>query len=364
MITGDALTGSSTPPICAAALMCQRAPTRPDAPPPGVRIDHRARADVRADVHEHRRHADDTGRDVHAPPDRRAARHDPHAVLETEALRWNGVLVHERERVAARREVRQLAEAERDENPALHPRHRAPGAIVSSNSRTHRARLECLEQLVDDAPRVARRLGSLRKREQLVQTRLERADSDSRETHLASAPASTRLARSFASCFASIGTSGSRSWFWCRPIIASAAFTGIGFDSQNAVCMNACNWRCSARAASISPSSARRQRSAMLRGTAFDTTDTTPCPPAAMTPSVMESSAESTLKPLGAWRITSEICAGLPDASFTATMFGCSASASVVSASMLLAVRPGTLYTTTGSGDASAIARKCARIPR
>ena len=44
-----------------------------------------SRADVRADVDVHRRHAHDARRDVRAAPDGRSARHDAHAVVERQA---------------------------------------------------------------------------------------------------------------------------------------------------------------------------------------------------------------------------------------------------------------------------------------
>ena len=75
----------------------------------------------------------------------------------------------------------------------------------------------------------------------------------------------------------------------------------------------------------------------------FAATEITPSPPRAMKTCVLASSPESTSKPLGRSRRMSMTWVRFPDASFTATMFACSASFSCVFVSMLLPVRPGTL---------------------
>ena len=59
MITGIAPTGSSTPPICAAAEMWQLRAHLRAASDQRVRIDHGAVADIGADIDVHRRHAGD-----------------------------------------------------------------------------------------------------------------------------------------------------------------------------------------------------------------------------------------------------------------------------------------------------------------
>ena len=57
-MTGSAPTGSITPPICAAALRCTRLPICAHDPTSACESIERALVDVRADVDEHRRHAD------------------------------------------------------------------------------------------------------------------------------------------------------------------------------------------------------------------------------------------------------------------------------------------------------------------
>ena len=62
-----------------------------------MRIDHRARPDVCANVHVHRRHADDPGSEVCAPPDGRPTRNDTYRVGKREPAKRVRILVEERE---------------------------------------------------------------------------------------------------------------------------------------------------------------------------------------------------------------------------------------------------------------------------
>ena len=78
-------------------------------------------------------------------------------------------------------------------------------------------------------------------------------------------------------------------------------------------------------------------------GIAFETTDTMPSPPSAITASVSSSSPESTVNSPGRPRMMSAICAELPRRLLHRRDSGVFASSSVVFASMLLPVRPGTL---------------------
>src|SRR5437899_10502977 len=114
-----------------------------------------------------------------------------------------------------------------------------------------------------------------------------------------------------------------------------------------------------------SPRSARSVSRAIASGTSFETTDTTPSAPSAINGRVMASSPESTQKFGGRSRRIAMICARSAEASFVPTMLARSpARVSVVAAVMLDAVRPGTLYRTTGrSSTASATARKWATRP-
>ncbi len=91
-----------------------------------VRVDQRVGADPRADVHVHRRHADDAGRQVGAVADRRAAGHDADARLDPGPLQRQRVLVVERQAAMVHRRVDEIAEAEAEENPLLDPRVHAP----------------------------------------------------------------------------------------------------------------------------------------------------------------------------------------------------------------------------------------------
>jgi hypothetical protein len=78
-------------------------------------------------------------------------------------------------------------------------------------------------------------------------------------------------------------------------------------------------------------------------GTSFPDTEMTPRPPIDITGSASASSPLSTMKSAGTRTQTSQICDMLPDASFTATMFGIAARRASVAGSTLQPVRPGTL---------------------
>ena len=118
------------------------------------------------------------------------------------------------------------------------------------------------------------------------------------------------------------------------------------------------------RAAGTSPDSASSSISWMRSPTTCAATETTPTPPRQAIPNVAQSSPEYTSKPGGASRMSFDIPSKSPVESFTPTMLGTSASFSSVSCSMRVAVRPGMLYTSTGSSVDSATLVKCATRPR
>ena len=95
-------------------------------------------------------------------------------------------------------------------------------------------------------------------------------------------------------------------------------------------------------------------------GSALPITLMTPTAPKVINGNVMPSSPEMTSKWDGLFLMISSICVKLPLASLIATMFMQSfARRRVVSAVMFTPTRPGTLYSTTGSVVALAIALKC-----
>ena len=93
-----------------------------------VRIDHCAFVNIGADVDEHRRHANDRGRDVSSSAHRRASGNHAHQVAGSEVANRIGILVNKREhaRVSA---LRQLADAKAQQDPLLHPLIGAPAAV-------------------------------------------------------------------------------------------------------------------------------------------------------------------------------------------------------------------------------------------
>src|SRR3989442_4299014 len=133
-----------------------------------------------------------------------------------------------------------------------------------------------------------------------------------------------------------------------------AAFTGPGFDSTKFTCISGKSDVCRLLALRMSPFSAASTICAISAGASLDATETTPCPPTAISGNASASSPERTMKSSRTAAHISPICVMLPDASFTATMFFSSAMRSRVWASTFAPVRPGTLYTTMGSEVLSA----------
>src|SRR4029453_7411716 len=93
-------------------------------------------------------------------------------------------------------------------------------------------------------------------------------------------------------------------------------------------------------------------------GATFDVTEIAPTPPTAMIGSVMMSSPAQTAKPGSASAMTSMICCIEPLASFTPTMFVTRDRRARVSGRRFEAVRPGMLWTMSGSFVASAPAAR------
>src|SRR3954466_6027009 len=136
-ITGEAPTGSSTPPSCAAAERWTRSPTWAQlptsscestsvpAPHQRVRVHQRAVAHPGAGVDEHGRHADHPAAQVAAVADRRAAGHHSHAVSDHQWPGRIGRLVEKGEPDAVlatpERHIHDLAHAETGEDSLLDP---------------------------------------------------------------------------------------------------------------------------------------------------------------------------------------------------------------------------------------------------
>src|SRR5579864_3310712 len=139
------------------------------------------------------------------------------------------------------------------------------------------------------------------------------------------------------------GSMGKRRISSIRPIMASTAFAGMGFDSRKFACIRRRYWRCNRRALSQSLFNAAAVSCDISLGISFEQTEIMPTPPSAITGIVMASSPEKTRKLSGTWLKTSAICEMLPLASFTAMILGILARRPSVAGSMLAAVRPTTL---------------------
>jgi hypothetical protein len=89
----------------------------------------------------------------------------------------------------------------------------------------------------------------------------------------------------------------------------------------------------------------------------LEATETMPSAPASMARAAVGSSPLSTAKPLRRNGNRASIRSPSARASLMPTMLGCSDSSPLVSAARSQPVRPGTLYSTTGSPPSSATAR-------
>src|SRR5688572_16360489 len=123
-----------------------------------------------------------------------------------------------------------MSETEPQEDSPLHPLHRFPRAVLLLFRGSHFAALKRLQEGFEGRLRIGRKRLPRGSREQRIDpVREVLAPRLVALRH--SAPAFSRLSRTASSCFAASGTRGSRSTFSIRPIIASPAFTGSGFDS-------------------------------------------------------------------------------------------------------------------------------------
>src|SRR5688572_16884632 len=264
--------------------------------------------------------------------------------------RRNSSLVEESQDPAWRRHVHHGTGSKRKEDTALHPVHRSPDAVFIPARCPHLTGFQSVQHAEHHVLGIGRQRFPGRSRGEFLD-----ACSQGRGIHMTgsvlevrchqipSTPAATSDACT-ADMFDSLkGTRGRRSTFSIMPSIDSAAFAGIGLGSMNAAAIHGCSRRCRFRAVTRSFAAQASHSCAIRRGVALLVTEMTPSPPSAITGSVIESSPERTENPCGRSRMMSAIWLMLPDASFTATTLVHFASSSVVRASMLLPVRPGTL---------------------
>ena len=162
MTTGDAFTGSSTPPICAAALRCTRSPicaheptsacesTIVPAPTYAPTLTYIGGMQTTPGARYAPRRTDE-------PPG-----HDAHAVARASNARGGYVCLSKNgaRLVAAGDMSTSCADAKAEQDAALHPRHGAPRSVVAALRGAHLAALERVEQLVDE--RLARRPAAAR----------------------------------------------------------------------------------------------------------------------------------------------------------------------------------------------------------
>src|SRR5260221_7901219 len=102
-------------------------------------IDHRSFIDISAGIDEHRRHADDAGRNVRAIAYARTARDDAHAIVRRKSSYWISVLVEKLKTGICGRHFHNRAHAKAEQDAALHPGIRLPLAVPVTLSGAHLA---------------------------------------------------------------------------------------------------------------------------------------------------------------------------------------------------------------------------------
>ena len=163
-------------------------------------------------------------------------------------MRRERVLVEEemagvRALVVVRRHVDDLADAEAKEDAELHPRHRAPMAVLGSFRGAHLTRFQRAQQRIDDFVGVVRHRARARYGAQIFYPAREQIVARRDSGHIDTPTAASAL-RTAPACFSSIGTSGRRRTFSIFLIIASAAFTGSGLASRNAARIHGSRRKC------------------------------------------------------------------------------------------------------------------------
>ena len=362
-MTGSAPTGSITPPICAAALMCTRRADLRARADERMRVDERALADVGADVDEHRRHADDAlaRRTRRRESTSRRARCGCRRV-GAGPLERHRVLVVERQ--ARDRHVDGVAEAEAEQDALLDPRVDAPAGRRRGIGlgRAHLARAERRAQARRRPARAAAlsasapaaksdsivgleshgRSARLPTRAEVPRTAPARRSAARRDI---GRPSSFRTPSIFSCDAGRGGTIGSRNTSSHSPIAAIANFTGPGFDSMKLPSSNGSSRVVHRRARR------RSRRAPPLRPSAPSRPGSRSTPPrssrARRSPSAAASAhrrRDSTRKSSGTARQISAICCHVARRFLHADdVRDRRRAARTVAGSMLQPVRPGTL---------------------
>src|SRR6266850_7090139 len=119
-------------------------------------IYHCSLVDKSAGVDEHRRHADDAGRNVRAVTYARPTGNDAHAIVRRKSSDWISVLVEKLKTGVSGRHFHNRAHAKAEQDAALHPGIRLPLAVRGPLSRTHLAAVERLFEIIEEREVVGR----------------------------------------------------------------------------------------------------------------------------------------------------------------------------------------------------------------
>src|SRR3954462_2587769 len=105
-------------------------------------VDHRAFVNVGAGIYKHRRHADDSGRDVGAVANARTTGYDAHSIVSRKSSDWISVLIEKLQRRARWCLFNDLAHAKAQQDAALDPGIGLPSAVCVTFGRAHFAAIE------------------------------------------------------------------------------------------------------------------------------------------------------------------------------------------------------------------------------
>ena len=138
-------------------------------------------------------------------------------------------------------------------------------------------------------------------------------------------------------------------------MIFMAAFTGIGFTSENSSSISGSSRSCRSAAVSKSPSRAESARALVFSGSRLDRTEITPLPPSAMPAAAWSSFPLQTANLSGQAALIFGILEMSVAASLTPAIFGICARHCYTPTGISSPVLEGTLYMLTGICTAAAI---------
>src|SRR5580692_8227638 len=221
------------------------------APNQRMRVNHRAVADVRADVDEHWRHANHPAPNVRAVANARSAGYDADAVGNRDGANRIRRLINERLARGVDRHIHDHTHAKSEQDSFFHPGVDAP-TRRRGNIRLRRAHFAAINGVLElaEEPEMFFVVLSRWLVEQSLNLLRQHALFHAAAWAVArvcvaacSRSSDSKTARMRVSLSAFGATSGRRHTASSKPICAMAAFTGIGFDSTKFTSISGCTRR-------------------------------------------------------------------------------------------------------------------------